>query len=155
METRNPIFVKPALAEKFERSRKRYRILFFSTPCGCGKTDTVWALVQGHSVEWRSVREDDVLTRPLGKSKSLVIDDLQILEEECQYLKLVQLLQNYPGKVFILLSRGRVPWCLLPFQAAGLLDTVTMSDLLLDRESAIKVLTVSGEKISTEEMNAI
>ena len=44
------IFIKPTVAEQFRAFLARGRVLFFSAPCGCGKTALAEELLKGKAV---------------------------------------------------------------------------------------------------------
>ena len=58
-----PIIIKPAIAEQFENFIRNGRILFFSAPCGFGKTTLADALLKkqrGNKVLWLNAGTDDL-----------------------------------------------------------------------------------------------
>lgn len=54
------IFIKPTVAEQFRAFLARGRVLFFSAPCGCGKTALAEELLKGKAV-YRFLRGKRIL----------------------------------------------------------------------------------------------
>lgn len=44
------ITIKPALAEKFKTAMRQSRVIFFSAPCGFGKSTTAEYLLSGRKI---------------------------------------------------------------------------------------------------------
>ena len=47
---KDAIVIKPALADQVKNAMIHGRVIFFSAPCGFGKTTTAWALLEGKKV---------------------------------------------------------------------------------------------------------
>ena len=59
MTDKSAIIVKPSTAQAFETLWKRGRVLFFSAPCGFGKTVLADALLRGRNVLRQSAADPD------------------------------------------------------------------------------------------------
>ena len=47
---KDAIVIKPSLADQVKNAMIHGRVIFFSAPCGFGKTTTAWALLEGQKV---------------------------------------------------------------------------------------------------------
>ena len=147
------VCIDPALAKRFASAAKRCRIILFSAPCGCGKTTAATALLQGKTTDRRSARDPDCLNRPVRKGcEFLLLDDLQMLDDETQDQELVDFIVNNEKTHFVLLTRGIVPGCLMPFQLTGAMRTFGIDDLLLSMDQSRKLLESQGTTISPLDM---
>lgn len=145
-----------SLVQKYKQLSGRCRAVFFSAPCGFGKTAVAQALVTGSRAITLSVREPGfALPDTAGKWKILLLDDLQELEEETGQNSLCTMLRGCPDRRFLLLSRGPLPSWLMPYQTAGVVGVITAQDLLLDRESTARLLQSHGVKLRDSEMAAV
>ena len=111
------------------------RILFFSAPCGFGKTAVANALLR----KWRTLclradAPDFSLQGLPDEWDILLIDDFQLIQEKEQLQALCDLIRANPARRFVLLSRGVPPACMAAFQYTGLMTTLEPDDLLFDRE---------------------
>ena len=109
--------IKRSIADCFEKFMKQGRVLFFSAPCGFGKTCVADALTEGKSVLRLSAADPDfAVPSKAGSWRILLIDDLQNLQEEEEWLPLRDLIRDYPERRFLLLSRGAPNGTLMAFQ---------------------------------------
>ena len=79
------IHVKPAIEAQFQKCMERGRVLFFSAPCGFGKTVTAERLIRQTGKKYRGVSGDRVLFEQLIEDPNweiLFVDDLQMMQEE-------------------------------------------------------------------------
>ena len=152
----NHVIIKPLIAEKFQMAMENGRIIFFSAPCGFGKTTTATNLLKPYKV--RALSADDVdFTVPLvpdGSWDVLLIDQFQFLKDTEQQA-LCELIRNNPQSRFVFLSRGVPPGYLAPFQFSGLMLVFTAQDLLLDLSAIGKMLETYGINASAAELAAI
>ena len=119
------VVIKPAISQKFQEFLKNERILFFSAPCGFGKTVVAQALLEGSRVwklEGESARGTDLQTKK--DWEILLMEDFQLFQEEEDQQALCALIRRSPGKRFVILSRGSPPGCLMAFQYAGLMTVI-------------------------------
>ena len=79
------VIIKSIVAERFERVMKQGRVLFFSAPCGFGKTCLAEKLTEGLSSLYVSADQPGFsVPDRSGAWQVLVLDDLQTLQEAQQ-----------------------------------------------------------------------
>ena len=128
------IIIKPSVQKRFDSFMVHGRVLFFSAPCGFGKTVLADALLRGRNVLRQSAADPDCAIPPSAQDWDiLLIDDLQLMQEEAGQQALCELIRSSPERHFVLLSRGAPPGCLMAFQYTGLmtvlgLDGVGLAD---------------------------
>ena len=149
-------FLTDALKEKYKQLADRCRAVLFSAPCGFGKSCAARALAGPGRTMTLSAREPG-FSLPSLKEKwnTLILDDLEELEDEGAQQALCGLLRSCRSHRVLLLSRGPLPGWLLPFQTTGVLGVLTAQDLLLDRGTADKLLQAHGVYLSASELAAI
>mgnify|MGYP002582058659 CR=1 FL=1 len=77
------ILIKPSVQQKFDSVMQSGRILFFSAPCGFGKTALANALLCGHRTLRLCADAPDFTLRTLPENWDvLLIDDFQLLQEQ-------------------------------------------------------------------------
>ena len=77
------IIVKPSVEKLFDRFLRQGRVLFFSAPCGFGKTVLADALLHGQNVLRQSAADPGCAIPPSEQDWDiLLIDDLQLMQEE-------------------------------------------------------------------------
>lgn len=132
--------IKRSIADCFEKFMKQGRVLFFSAPCGFGKTCVADALTEGKSVLRLSAADPDfAVPSKAGSWRILLIDDLQNLQEE-EWLPLRDLIRDYPERRFLLLSRGAPNGTLMAFQYSGLMTVLESKAFLFEREDVRRLL---------------
>ena len=133
--------LKRSVAECFDVFLKQGRVLFFSAPCGFGKTCVANALTEGKNVLRLSAADPDFsVPSKAGSWRILLIDDLQALQEDEEWLPLRDLIRDCPQKRFLLLSRGAPHGSLMAFQYTGLMTVLGPQALLFDREDVRRLL---------------
>ena len=146
--------IEPRLAEAFHAALARGRAVLFSAPCGFGKTVVAHTLLQGSRLcECSADEADFTLPAADGAWDVFLLDQMENLPEEEQD-PLCELLRTAVDKKFVLLSRGRLPGWLTPFQFSGLLQVFTADDLALSRSGAAALLAQYGVTLSDPEMTA-
>ena len=117
MTDKSAIIVKPSTAQAFETLWKRGRVLFFSAPCGFGKTVLADTLLDGRPV-LRLIAADTGFAMPSLEDAwdVLLIDNIQDMQEERDWQALCALIRESTDRRFVLLSRGIPPACLMAFQ---------------------------------------
>lgn len=156
MNTNSSVIIKPALKEVFLTGWKSCRVILFSAPCGCGKTTAAQALLCGHTVCSFSGADAHFLPENISeKCDTLLVEDLQYLQEQEQQQALCDLIRVRQDLHFVLLTRGHIPGWLMPFQLTGMLLVIETPTLLFDRETARLMLEAHGLTISVGEMAAI
>ena len=88
------IIVKPSVEKQFDRFLRQGRVLFFSAPCGFGKTVLADALLRGRNVLRQSAADPDCAIPPSAQDWDiLLIDDLQLMQEEVGQQALCELIR--------------------------------------------------------------
>ncbi len=149
------IVVSPELAARFAEALEQSRAVFFSAPCGYGKTAVARALLAGRRTVFADARAENFrLPDPGGDWEVLLLDELQCLRGEGDRRALCAMLRGGERRA-VLLSRGPVPAWLIPFQATGALRVFDRSALTLDRDTALRLLRSRGTEPTEEDMDAI
>lgn len=118
---KSAIIVKPSTAQAFETLWKRGRVLFFSAPCGFGKTVLADTLLDGRPVLRLNAADTGFALPSLEDAWDiLLIDNIQDMQEERDWQALCALIREGTDRRFVLLSRGIPPACLMAFQYAGM-----------------------------------
>jgi len=147
------IVVRPMIQERFREFLHGQRILFFSAPCGFGKTSVAETLLAGRSVLRRS--GEDMLPIPEDKKWDiLLVDDFQKAAEEdvqalCEYIR------RSPDRRFVILSRGAPPGCMMAFQYAGIMDVISSRELLFDGEDIQALFRMCDVPVTRSEVAGI
>ena len=152
------IHVKPAIEAQFQKCMERGRVLFFSAPCGFGKTVTAEKLIRQTGEKYRSVSGDRVPFEQLIEDpnwKILFVDDLQMMQEEKDLQALCSLIRENPDRRFILASRGLPPGCLMAFQYTGLMSVLHADVLLFDREDIRKLFQEWEVPVTDSELSGV
>lgn len=117
MIDKSAIIVKPSTAQAFETLWKRGRVLFFSAPCGFGKTVLADTLLDGRPVLRLNAADTGFALPSLEDAWDvLLIDNIQNMQEERDWQALCALIRESTDRRFVLLSRGIPPACLMAFQ---------------------------------------
>ena len=150
------IIVKPSVQQRFDGFMQRGRVLFFSAPCGFGKTTLAGELLRGKNVlRLDASAADFSLAVPADGWDILLIDDMQHMQEEHDWQALCELIRSEPAKRFVLLSRGAPPGCLTAFRYSGLMTTLEADDLLFDREDIRRFFDADGIAVTEGEISGI
>ena len=122
------IIIKTSVQKRFDSFMMHGRVLFFSAPCGFGKTVLADALLHGQNVLRQSAADPGCAIPPSEQDWDiLLIDDLQLMQEEAGQQALCELIRSSPEHRFVLLSRGVPPGCLTAFQYSGLMTVLELS----------------------------
>ena len=150
------IIIKPSVQKRFDSFMAHGRVLFFSAPCGFGKTVLADALLRGRKVLRQNAGEPDcAISSPAQDWDVLLIDDLQLMQEETGPQALCELIRSSPERRFVLLSRGTPPGCLAAFQYTGLMTVLYADDLLFDRDDIRKLFDAHEVAVTDNEIGAI
>ena len=150
------IIIKPSVQKRFDSFMAHGRVLFFSAPCGFGKTVLADALLRGRNVLRQSAADPDCAIPPSAQDWDiLLIDDLQLMQEEAGQQALCELIRSSPERHFVLLSRGVPPGCLTAFQYTGLMTVLEADDLLFDEGDVRRLFQLSGVNVTDSEINGI
>lgn len=150
------ILIKPSVQQKFDRVMQSGRILFFSAPCGFGKTVVANALLR----KWRTLclradAPDFSLQALPDEWDILLIDEFQLLQEQETSQILCELIRANPARRFVFLSRGVPPAYLTAFQYTGLMTTLEPDDLLFDHEDIRNFFASCKVAVTESEINGI
>ena len=150
------IIIKTSVQKRFDSFMVHGRVLFFSAPCGFGKTVLADALLHGQNVLRQSAADPDCAIPPSEQDWDiLLIDDLQLMQEEAGQQALCELIRSSPEHHFVLLSRGVPPGCLMAFQYTGLMTVLEADDLLFDEGDVRRLFQLSGVNVTDSEINGI
>ena len=136
------VIIRRTIQESFERVMKQGRVLFFSAPCGFGKTCVANALVKGKNT-MRLSAADPLFTLPDkdGNWRILLIDDMQEIQEESVWKDVYAMVRDCPEKRFLFLSRGEPHGNLMAYQYTGLMTVLDKMAFLFDREDIRRMFT--------------
>ena len=150
------IIVKPSVEKQFDRFLRQGRVLFFSAPCGFGKTAVAEALLSSREVLRLSADSAD-FSLPSAEAdwQILLLDDLQDMQEEQDWNALCELIRACPERRFVLLSRGTPPGSLMAFQYTGLMTVLEADDLLFDADDVRRLLRLYGVEAADSEIDGI
>ena len=150
------IIIKPSVQQRFDGFLRQGRVLFFSAPCGFGKSAAADALLSGRDVLRLDAGTADFSLAALKDGWSiLLIDNFQQMREEQDGQTLCELIRADPARRFILISRGTPPGYLTAFQYTGLMTTLEADDLLFDREDIRRFFATSGVPVTDGEISGI
>ena len=150
------IIIKTSVQKRFDSFMAHGRVLFFSAPCGFGKTVLADALLRGRNVLRQSAADLDCAIPPSEQDWDiLLIDDLQLMQEEAGQQALCELIRSSPERHFVLLSRGVPPGCLTAFQYTGLMTVLEADDLLFDSGDVRRLFQLSGVNVTDSEIDGI
>ena len=150
------IIIKPSVQKRFDSFMAHGRVLFFSAPCGFGKTVLADALLRGRNVLRQSAADPDCAIPPSAQDWDiLLIDDLQLMQEEAGQQALCELIRSSPERHFVLLSRGVPLGCLTAFQYTGLMTVLEADDLLFDADDVRQLFQLSGANVTDSEIDGI
>ncbi|MEE0121805.1 MAG: hypothetical protein U0I34_09960, partial [Agathobaculum butyriciproducens] len=150
------IIVKPSVEKQFDRFLRQGRVLFFSAPCGFGKTAVAEALLSSREV-LRLSADSAGFKLPSAEAdwQILLLDDLQNMQEEQDWNALCELIRACPERRFVLLSRGTPPGSLMAFQYTGLMTVLEADDLLFDADDVRRLLRLYGVEAADSEIDGI
>ena len=155
-EMTEKIIIKPSVQKRFDSFMVHGRVLFFSAPCGFGKTVLADALLRGRNVLRQSAADPDCAIPPSAQDWDiLLIDDLQLMQEEAGQQALCELIRSSPERHFVLLSRGAPLGCLMAFQYTGLMTVLEADDLLFDADDVRRLFQLSGANVTDSEIDGI
>lgn len=150
------VVIRPSVREQYQKFMARGRVLFFTAPCGFGKSILAETLLAGQQVLSLTAGEPDFALPADDKDwQVLLIDDLRQMTEEPDQQALYQLIREYSDRRFVLLSRGAVPGWLMAFQYAGLMAVLDADALLFDREDIRSLFRQQGTPVSESELSEI
>ena len=148
--------VNDKLRKNFENAWRERQVIFFSAPCGFGKTTTAKFLLARRTVCYQDIAE-------LNKPKlsldfdcdAILLDNLQMLKDLELQNQLVAEIRKHKETHFVLLSRGVLPGWLMPFRNESLLQLFANSDLLFDQQTVAEMLHLYGVELTELELVAL
>ena len=149
------IVLTTELQEKFKSAWGQRQVILFTAPCGCGKSAAASVLLEPHTVCRWDALSDPPEPAPDFTCDAVLLDNLQALKSPNGQQALCALIMERPETHFVLLSRGPVPSWLASFRYDRRMQVFEVQDLLLDQETAGKLLTLSGVSPTPAEMTAI
>ena len=150
------IIVKPSVEKQFDRFLRQGRVLFFSAPCGFGKTVLADTLLDGRHVLRLNAADTGFALPSLEDAWDiLLIDNIQDMQEEQDWNALCELIRACPERRFVLLSRGTPPGSLMAFQYTGLMTVLEADDLLFDADDVRRLLRLYGVEAADSEIDGI
>lgn len=150
------IIVKPSVEKQFDRFLRQGRALFFSAPCGFGKTVLADTLLDGRPVLRLNAADTGFALPSLEDAWDiLLIDNIQDMQEEQDWNALCELIRACPERRFVLLSRGPPPGSLMAFQYTGLMTVLETDDLLFDADDVRRLLRLYGVEAADSEIDGI
>lgn len=142
------VLVKHETAKKFDAFCRDGRVLFFSAPCGFGKTAVAKELLSKKRVAEIFIEKDGFNKLDEKKWDFLLADELQNLSDSEKQQSLCALIRDNPNKRFVLISRGNLPGYLMPFRLSGLLYTVDSEELMFDRGMISEYFAQNGLELT-------
>lgn len=156
MPSGSPIAIPDALYAEYAADWRRGRILFFSAPCGCGKTASAQALLKGRRFcELEAEGTPDFAEQIPRGCEAVFIDDLQRMRDETVQQSLCALIRARTDLMFLICSRGPVPGWLMPFQFAGVMTVIGQDKLLLDTAAVQKLMNGNGVTVDAATLHRI
>lgn len=150
------VIIKTSLQETFQTNWDNCRVILFSAPCGCGKTTTATALLSGHRICSFNSADAQFLPESVPMDcDAVLVDDMQYLLETERREALCHLICTRTDLHFVLLSRGKMPGWLMPFQFSGIMLTIETPALNFDRAASHRMMESRGIAISPGELSAI
>ena len=150
------IMIKPSVQKRFDNFIEYGRVLFFSAPCGFGKSALADALLRGRKVlRLNAGAPNCAIPSSTADGDILLIDNLQLMQEETAQQALCERIRSSPEQRFVLLSRGVPPGCLMAFQYAGLMTVLTAEEFFFDRDDVRRFFDVCGVRITDSEIGGI
>ena len=114
------IIIKPSVEKLFEHFMRQGRVLFFSAPCGFGKTAVAEALLSSREVLRLPV---DSVGSKLPSAEAdwqiLLLDDLQDMQEEQDWTALCELIRVCPSAASSCSPAARRRGASWPFNTRG------------------------------------
>lgn len=149
------IVLTTELQEKFKSAWGQRQVILFTAPCGCGKSAAASVLLEPHTVCRWDALSDPPEPVPDFTCDAVLLDNLQALKSPNGQQSLCEAIRQHPEIHFVLLSRGTIPGWLMPFRYEPRMQVFEMKDLMLDQETAEKVLNLAGVSPSPAEMSVI
>jgi len=149
------IVLTTELQEKFKSAWGQRQVILFTAPCGCGKSAAASVLLEPHTVCRWDALSDPPEPVPDFTCDAVLLDNLQAMKNPNAQQSLCEAIRQHPEIHFVLLSRGTIPGWLMPFRYEPRMQVFEMKDLMLDQETAEKVLNLAGISPSPAEMSVI
>ena len=148
------IIVTAALQERFQAAWAQRQVILFCAPCGCGKSAAALLLLEPYTIcRWDAL--ESAPPEPPLDCEAVLLDNLQALSGPDAQQALCALIREHPETHFVLLGRCPVPGWLMPFRYERRMQVFEAQDLMLDQETAEKLLSLSGASPAVAELAAI
>lgn len=150
------IVIKDNVKKKFNEFFKNGRIIFLNAPCGFGKTTVSKFMLDGKRT--LNVTAGDFNFFSLNVDKTwdfLVAEEVNNVTDTAEQQRICEIIRDNPKKKFVFMTRGMMPGWLAPFFLTGLMITVGVDDLFLDKKSAVEVFDAFGVSVPENELSAI
>ncbi len=148
------IIVTAALQERFQAAWAQRQVILFCAPCGCGKSAAALLLLEPYTIcRWDAL--ESAPPEPPLDCEAVLLDNLQALSGPDAQQALCALIREHPETHFVLLGRCPVPGWLMPFRYERRMQVFEAQDLMLDQETAEKLLSLSGASPAAAELAAI
>lgn len=150
------VSIPHALKKQFDEAWENGHILFFSAPCGTGKTAMTVSLLKDHAIHVISASDPDTLEKSIPEEcEAVVIDDFQYIKNEDEQRIVLTWLRQYPKLHFIFLSRGVLPGWLMSYRLTGLLNVIEQPALALDKDALFQELVKNNISLTSEEFRSL
>lgn len=150
------IVVTPNLRKQFEKAWRERQIIFFSAPCGFGKTTTANALLRKRTVCRLDIAElKQPELRPDFECEAVLLDNMQYLKDIALQKQLAAAIREHQDTHFIMLSRGVLPGWLMPFRYERQLHVFANRELMFDQQTTAKLLSLYGLELTELELVAL
>ena len=135
------IVITPTLRQKFQWAWEQRQVIFFSAPCGFGKTAAASVLLEPYAVcRWDAM--DTGPPEPVPDCEAALVDNLQELKNPNAQKALLAAIRENPEIHFILLGRNRTLYTLQLNMRSMFMEYFTMWDVALAGLVMILIPTV-------------
>lgn len=145
------VIISYTLREAFQRGLARDKIIFLSAGPGWGKTAVVTKLLEKQNTVYVSLGRRTLPGR-FSRERQVILDDVQALPPQAEGQLQNILRRSPPEQRFFLLSRGPMPDCLTPYEAAGALLRLGEAELALDMDCLNQLAQAHGLALPVHEL---
>lgn len=145
------VTISYTLREAFQRGLARDKIIFLSAGPGWGKTAVVTTLLEKQNTVYVSLGRRPLPGR-FSRGRLIILDDVQALPPQAEGQLQNILRRSPPEQRFFLLSRGPMPDCLAPYEAAGALLRLGEADMALDMDCLYELAQAHGLALPVHEL---
>ncbi len=145
------VIISYTLREAFQRGLARDKIIFLSAGPGWGKTAVVTTLLEKQNTVYVSLGRRPLPGR-FSRGRLIILNDVQALPPQAEGQLQNILRRSPPEQRFFLLSRGPIPDCLAPYEAAGALLRLGEADMALDMDCLYELAQAHGLALPVHEL---